>query len=138
MMTKVNKSGKGTSIRTLDSVIGDKIKGNLAFIKIDCEGMSLDILKGAKKTIQRYQPDISVEVDNELERIDSYLLPFDSHVELSIHNLLGEHISTLVNESQEIGKHIAQFQAEHLASGIYFCKINVDGFEQNRAMILKK
>lgn len=47
-----------------DSLILDE---QVAFIKIDVEGMELDILSGLKQTIRRWQPTIFVEVwDNKL------------------------------------------------------------------------
>jgi FkbM family methyltransferase len=50
---------KKVEMRTLDSFNIDQCK----LIKIDAEGMSLDVLKGAKATIKKCRPSIFAEVD---------------------------------------------------------------------------
>jgi len=44
-------------MRTLDSFMFD----NVDYIKIDCEGYELEVLKGARETIERYRPCVIVE-----------------------------------------------------------------------------
>jgi hypothetical protein len=46
--------------------------------------------------------------------------PQESAVQLSIHNLLGQEVATLVNEEQEAGYPETRFDASGLASGMYF------------------
>jgi len=70
--------------------------------------------------------------------IINYRLTMSSHVELSIYNILGEKVCTLVNEIQPAGEHTVQFEADDLSDGIYFYKIKVDKFEQLLKMILQK
>jgi FkbM family methyltransferase len=38
---------------------------NCKLIKVDAEGMNLDVLKGSKKTISKYKPFIAVEIEDE-------------------------------------------------------------------------
>jgi hypothetical protein len=59
------KVGRKKNNITLDSVI----KKRVDFIKIDVDGKELDVLKGAKKIIDKYKPKILVEIAE-----DSFLL----------------------------------------------------------------
>ena len=70
--------------------------------------------------------------------IIAYNIQRPGHVELAIYNILGTHISTLVNQNQNAGEHVVQFDAKNLSSGFYLCKINVDGNEDVRRMVLQK
>ncbi|MDZ7341962.1 MAG: T9SS type A sorting domain-containing protein, partial [candidate division KSB1 bacterium] len=53
----------------------------------------------------------------------SYQLPVSSHVELSICNLLGQKILTLVSEQQVAGIHRFNWEASGLASGMYLYRL---------------
>ena len=55
--SRLGSSGHPIEIKTLDSY---NFK-NVTFIKIDVEGYELEVLKGAKKTIEESYPDILVE-----------------------------------------------------------------------------
>ena len=50
-----------------------KLKKKISFIKIDCEGFELQVLKGAKYTIKKNKPVILVEHSN-LNTISSFLV----------------------------------------------------------------
>ncbi len=68
----------------------------------------------------------------------SYTLPEASQVKLTVYNSLGEELSTLVNSFNEAGAHTVNFNAARLASGMYFYKIEANGFSQVKKMILMK
>ena len=67
-----------------------------------------------------------------------YSLAARSFVTLTIYTMLGESVSTLVNEMQEAGSHDARFDAGRLASGVYFYSLRTGGFVQTREMQLIK
>lgn len=67
-----------------------------------------------------------------------FALPVNSKVELSVYNLLGEKIITLVNEEKGAGNHQVLFNAISLSSGIYFYKLQANEFVQTKKMILLK
>jgi hypothetical protein len=67
-----------------------------------------------------------------------FALPVKSKVELSVYNLLGEKIITLVNEEKDAGNHQVLFNAINLSSGIYFYKLQANDFVQTKKMILLK
>ncbi|MCX6251959.1 MAG: T9SS type A sorting domain-containing protein [Bacteroidetes bacterium] len=60
------------------------------------------------------------------ETMFNYSLPFDGRVTLVIHNLLGETVRTLVNESQTQGDHTIRFDAGSMATGVYTATIKLD------------
>jgi protein O-GlcNAc transferase len=55
---RLGTSGYPITIHTLDNYRF----ANVSFIKIDVEGLELEVLRGAKRTIERYHPDIMVEI----------------------------------------------------------------------------
>lgn len=68
----------------------------------------------------------------------SFALPQQSHVKVTIFNILGQEIETLVNETREAGQHTIDFNADGLNSGVYLYKIEAGSFVQVKKMILNK
>jgi hypothetical protein len=68
----------------------------------------------------------------------SYQLPARSHVLIKVYDLLGQEITTLVDEVREAGFHSVDFSAPALSSGIYFYRMSADTFRQTREMIVVK
>ena len=64
----------------------------------------------------------------------SYQLPVASYVNLVIFNGLGQKVRILVEEKQKAGTHLVTFNADGLASGIYFCTLS---FGNNKLLIKK-
>ncbi|MBE0571077.1 MAG: T9SS type A sorting domain-containing protein [Ignavibacteriaceae bacterium] len=60
----------------------------------------------------------------------------ESNVNLSIYNILGELVSTLVNEQLKSGYHQYEFDASNLASGVYLYRIIAGDFVETRKMVL--
>jgi hypothetical protein len=60
-------------------------------------------------------------------------------VELSIYNVLGQKVCTLVSEKQKAGTYEVEWDATGFASGIYLYSLQTDkGFSQTRKLILLK
>jgi hypothetical protein len=59
-------------------------------------------------------------------------------VEITVYNILGNKISTLVNGVKSAGNHSVVFDASNLSSGIYFYKLVTKEFTQIRKMLLLK
>jgi flagellar hook assembly protein FlgD len=57
-------------------------------------------------------------------------------VDLSIYNLLGQKMVTLVLEKQKAGKHQVEWDASGFASGIYYYMIKAGEFRQVKKMVL--
>ncbi len=65
-----------------------------------------------------------------------YTVGMRSRVVLTIHDLLGRLVETLVDEAQPPGHHEVLFRPDRLASGVYFYRLRVGGFIQTRGMVL--
>ncbi|RLD59276.1 MAG: hypothetical protein DRJ01_11530 [Bacteroidetes bacterium] len=77
------------------------------------------------------------------ETIISFSIPNHSNVELSVFNIKGQKVKTLINEKLHIGKHSIIWSGvdEHnktVSSGIYLYKIRVNNQESVKRMILLK
>jgi uncharacterized delta-60 repeat protein len=69
----------------------------------------------------------------------SYQLPAVSEVNLSIYNVLGQKVATLVSGRQTAGRHQVKWNAGAFASGVYLYKLTADkSFTQTKKLILLK
>jgi len=68
----------------------------------------------------------------------SYTVPANSQVSLKVYSLLGAEVASLVNELQNPGRYIVQFDASRLSSGVYFYTLQAGGFVETRRMMLLK
>jgi len=55
---------------------------------------------------------------------------------VSIYNILGQKIETLVSEKQTAGYHQVEFNAQNMSSGVYLYKIQTGKFHDIRKMVL--
>ncbi len=67
-----------------------------------------------------------------------YAVAKDGFVNVSIFNLLGEKVATLVNGNMKAGSYELNFNASHLSSGVYFYSIEAGDFKAVRKMMLMK
>jgi hypothetical protein len=67
-----------------------------------------------------------------------YAIPSRVQVTLRVFNVLGQEVATLVNEVQEQGNYVALFEANQLASGVYFYKLQAGEFSTSKKMLLMK
>ncbi|GEM_PF-1789792 len=65
-----------------------------------------------------------------------YQLPASCRVHLTVYNTLGQKVKELINRRQEPGVYRVNFDGSHLASGIYFYRLQAGDFVQIRKMIL--
>jgi hypothetical protein len=68
----------------------------------------------------------------------SYQIPVSSEIELSVYNLLGMKIETLVSERQAAGLHQVQWNAGDNASGVYYYFLHAGEFQSVKMMVLLK
>jgi hypothetical protein len=68
----------------------------------------------------------------------NYQLPKAGNVRLSVFNALGQEIDVLVNESQNAGNHVTNWNASAFPSGVYVYKLESGSFISNKKMILIK
>ncbi len=63
-------------------------------------------------------------------------LPERSHVTLTVFNLLGQQVATLVEGEMEAGYHEVRFDASTLSSGVYLYRLTAGDYIQIRKLIL--
>nr|MCU0406331.1 T9SS type A sorting domain-containing protein [Ignavibacteriaceae bacterium] len=67
-----------------------------------------------------------------------YSISENGFVKLSVYNLLGEEVTTLVNNEQKAGRYEVNFNAKELSSGIYMYRLESNNFLSIKKMILIK
>ena len=68
--------------------------------------------------------------------IIKYELPTTNYVNLSIFNVLGEKVATLVSERQNAGYYQVEWQASRFSSGVYYYRVESGEFHDVKKMIL--
>jgi hypothetical protein len=73
----------------------------------------------------------------------SFSLKVNSHIILSIYNLMGQKVTTLVNQELAAGTHSVTWKGvdsrgENVTSGMYFYRIETDNFTATKKMVLLK
>jgi hypothetical protein len=68
----------------------------------------------------------------------NWQLAVSSDVDLSIYNILGQKVATLVSENQNAGIHSIEWNASAFSSGIYFYHIKAGDFVKSKRMLLIK
>jgi hypothetical protein len=68
----------------------------------------------------------------------NFALPKQGFVTLKVYDMLGRMVSQLVNEVKTAGTYSVDFNASNYASGIYFYKLEVNGFTDVKRMVLVK
>jgi hypothetical protein len=66
----------------------------------------------------------------------SYNVPTASDVKIAVFDVLGQEITTLVNEQKMPGTYQASFDASNLTSGVYFYQMQAGSFSETRKMML--
>jgi spore germination protein YaaH len=68
----------------------------------------------------------------------SYQLPGNSYVTLTVYDAIGREVGILVNGTQQAGQYHVEFNASHLASGLYFYSLQTENFNATKKMLLVK
>jgi hypothetical protein len=68
----------------------------------------------------------------------TYHLPKADNVRLTVYDVLGREIRTLVNEFRQAGVYDVEFNALEFPSGVYFYRIETDEFTDTKKMLLIK
>jgi flagellar hook assembly protein FlgD len=73
----------------------------------------------------------------------SYGSPGDAHVRLAVYNVAGRLVRTLVDGEVGVGYHVAVWDGRdnngvEVGSGVYFCRMEAEGFDDSIKMVLLK
>jgi hypothetical protein len=66
----------------------------------------------------------------------SWQLAVGNNVDLSIYNILGQKVATLVSGKQKAGVHRVEWDASEYASGLYFYMLSAGGYTKVRKLLL--
>jgi len=93
---------------------------------------------------------INTEIPKEYKLMQNYPNPFNpvtkinfdiakaGFVSLIVYDALGREIETLVYEVQSAGSYSAEFNGSNLSGGVYFCRMQSDGFSDVKKLVLLK
>jgi hypothetical protein len=68
----------------------------------------------------------------------NFAIPKTSFVSLKIYNMLGREVATLVSDTKVAGYYSIDFSAADLSSGVYYYRLESDGFTDVKKMMLVK
>jgi len=68
----------------------------------------------------------------------NYSIPEESFVQLKVFDILGNEVTTLVNEEQSAGTYRADFSGANLSSGMYIAKLQAGNYTKSIKMTLLK
>ncbi len=67
-----------------------------------------------------------------------FSMPRHARVTIVIFNLLGQKVSTLLDQVVSPGDHTITWDADAVSSGVYFCRMNAAGFSKTTKLMLLK
>lgn len=105
---------------------------DLSFGGTTSVGLNSDIIPNQFKLEQNYPNPF-----NPTTQIN-FSLPEHSNVELSIYNMLGEKVATLLNENLQAGNYSTNWNAENISSGNYIYRISSGNYVESKMMTLLK
>ncbi len=125
---------------------------------VQADGTAREILQGAAVMVEDLETtsiDEPVELPHDFNLSQNYPNPFnagtiinyvlerDSRVEISVYDILGQEIVTLIDEEKSAGQHQATWSGidsdgKSVASGVYFYKLTADGVSESKQMMLVK
>jgi len=65
-------------------------------------------------------------------------LPHATSISLRVYDLLGREVAILVSGDLHAGLHLISWNADGLANGIYFCRLQSPTFVTTKAMVFLK
>jgi hypothetical protein len=68
----------------------------------------------------------------------SFSLPQATHVTIEIFNVMGQRMSTLIDQNKEAGTHTVNWDGSNVASGVYFYRLTTPEFMMTKKMLLMK
>ena len=97
---------------------------------------SITSLTEKEKVPHRYQLSQNFPNPFNPKTIIKYEIPTPNDVELSIYNIRGQKVTTLISEEQNAGYYQVEWDATKFSSGIYFYCLRTSHFTKVRKMIL--
>ena len=67
-----------------------------------------------------------------------YSVPFSGTISLKVYNILGVEVATLFEGVRQAGNYSVSFNANSFSSGVYFYRLNANGYSETRKLMLLK
>jgi len=67
-----------------------------------------------------------------------FQIPQSGHVKISVFNILGQHVATLIDKDMATGTYTVTFDGSALASGIYIYQMKSGAYEESKKFVLLK
>ena len=67
-----------------------------------------------------------------------FSLPYSSHTNLKVYNMLGKEVSTLIEKNLSAGNHQIEWNASGIATGVYFYRLHAGTFIQTKKLVVIK
>ena len=113
-------------------------KGGVGYTFYDADSIYLDVENDFAKIADDFKLDQNYPNPfNPITNI-SFTITNNQFVSLKVYDILGNDISTLVNEELDLGNYKVQFNASNLSSGVYLYKLQAGDFSKTQKMILIK
>jgi hypothetical protein len=115
--------------------------GTAAFTNFDVTGCG-PILTGSSNISSELPLSYSLKQNypnpfNPVTKIN-YTLPKSGFVTLKVYDMLGREVVNLINENKAAGNYSVDFNASNLTSGVYFYRLESNGFVDTKKMMLVK
>ena len=134
LVGKYFQGGSGYDIFVRDKIMFIPGQTSIYFIEF------LEPITSINKDLVQYKFNLSQNYPNPFNPTTTinYELPVSNKVTLTIYDVLGREIKTLVSKKQTAGKYKVTFDASAFSSGIYYYTLKTDQFKQSRKMVLLK
>jgi hypothetical protein len=102
--------------------------------------LSMDVVSNVEDEIQPLTFQLKQNYPNPFNPSTkiNYQISQNDFVSLKVYNILGNEVTTLVNENKPAGSYEVNFDASLLSSGTYFYKLQAGSFVETKKMILLK
>jgi hypothetical protein len=99
-----------------------------------------DILSGVNKGDEPYSYSLDQNYPNPFNPTTTinFSLLKTANVQLTVYNIIGQRVATLVNGQLSAGAHSVKFNATNFASGVYFYRLEAGEFIAHKKMMLLK
>ena len=110
----------------------------------------IDIVGDGAGLVTSVRPETRVNIPDTIQLYQNYPNPFNpsttikfylprsEHVNISVYNIAGQAIETLVDGEVPAGQHELRWSASPLASGVYIYRLQAGGFVEAKKMIYQK
>ncbi len=122
-------------------LVSDTASGDTGIIKAWCVQLTISCVTGGLQSLQipntfrLYQN--YPNPFNPVTKI-KYGMPKNGNVKLTVYDELGKEVDVLVDNYKEANTYEAEFNATNLPSGVYYYKLEADGFSDTKKMVIIK